>query len=236
MEKPKFEPSHEIMELLVLRKLIFQTRMRSHPVGARRLIFGRILRLFPYLVSANSEGSSSEPSLVAYVIITIIPWADSFQLVPDISHSVSFRSYKNLQMTRAGEDSPMNSNLKPFTLLTIKLPAHNWRKSPSPYLTLWLCEDSGERSLPFGRVVMNSNEIKYSKWFSLIDNDWECNNARLQKDYRLRIGSKREFVRRRQIIIIEHESIMALLMLPIYVHVHVIKNVFLPKKSNRKGT
>ena len=27
------EPSHEIMVLFVLRKLIFQTRMRSHPVG-----------------------------------------------------------------------------------------------------------------------------------------------------------------------------------------------------------
>ena len=94
LEKPKFEPSHKTMALLVLRKLIFQTRMRSHPVGARRLIFGRILRQFPYLVSANSEGSSSEPSLVAYLISTIIPWADSFQLVPDISHSVSFRSYK----------------------------------------------------------------------------------------------------------------------------------------------
>ena len=28
-----FEPSHEIMVLFVLRKLIFQTRMRSHPLG-----------------------------------------------------------------------------------------------------------------------------------------------------------------------------------------------------------
>ena len=27
------EPSHEIMTLFVLRKLILQTRMRSHPVG-----------------------------------------------------------------------------------------------------------------------------------------------------------------------------------------------------------
>ena len=29
----KFEPSHEIMVLFVLRKLILQTRMRNHPVG-----------------------------------------------------------------------------------------------------------------------------------------------------------------------------------------------------------
>ena len=28
-----YEPSHEIMALFVLRKLILQTRMRSHPVG-----------------------------------------------------------------------------------------------------------------------------------------------------------------------------------------------------------
>ena len=27
------EPAHEIMALLVLRKPIFQTRIRSHPVG-----------------------------------------------------------------------------------------------------------------------------------------------------------------------------------------------------------
>ena len=27
------EPTHEIMALFVLRKLILQTRMRSHPVG-----------------------------------------------------------------------------------------------------------------------------------------------------------------------------------------------------------
>ena len=27
------EPAHEIMALFVLRKLILQTRMRSHPVG-----------------------------------------------------------------------------------------------------------------------------------------------------------------------------------------------------------
>ena len=28
-----FEPSHEVIALFVLRKLILQTRMRSHPVG-----------------------------------------------------------------------------------------------------------------------------------------------------------------------------------------------------------
>ena len=29
----RIEPEHEIMALFVLRKLILQTRMRSHPVG-----------------------------------------------------------------------------------------------------------------------------------------------------------------------------------------------------------
>ena len=52
-----FELSHEIMVRSVLRKLILQTRMRSHPVGVRCLIFGRTLRLLPYFMCANSEGS-----------------------------------------------------------------------------------------------------------------------------------------------------------------------------------
>ena len=54
------EPTHEIMVLFVLRKLILQTHMRSHPRG---LIFGRTLRLFPYFMCANREGSG-ETALV----------------------------------------------------------------------------------------------------------------------------------------------------------------------------
>ena len=83
-----YAPSHEIMVLFILRKLILQTCMRSHPVGARCLIFGCTFRLLPYFMCANSEGSgetvstgvrrvSTEPSLVAYVISTIISWAGS---------------------------------------------------------------------------------------------------------------------------------------------------------------
>ena len=53
----QFEPSHEIMVLFVLRKLILQIRMRSYPMGARCLIFGRTLRLLPYFMCANSEDS-----------------------------------------------------------------------------------------------------------------------------------------------------------------------------------
>ena len=46
------------MVLFVLRKLILQTRMRSHPInGARSLNFGRTLCVFPYFICANSEGS-----------------------------------------------------------------------------------------------------------------------------------------------------------------------------------
>ena len=61
----------QIMVLFVLRKLIS---------GAKCLIFGRTLCLLPYHMYANSEGSSrlrecagkAEPSLVAYVISTIL--------------------------------------------------------------------------------------------------------------------------------------------------------------------
>ena len=52
------EPAHEIMALFVLRKLILQTHMRNHPVGLLTyLIFGQTLRLLPYFMCANSEGS-----------------------------------------------------------------------------------------------------------------------------------------------------------------------------------
>ena len=56
-DRTTLEPCHEIMVLFVLRKRILQTRMRSHPVGARYLIVGRTLRLLPYFICANSEGS-----------------------------------------------------------------------------------------------------------------------------------------------------------------------------------
>ena len=40
-------PALEIIELFVLRILILQTRMRSHPVGLDVWFFGRTLRLLP---------------------------------------------------------------------------------------------------------------------------------------------------------------------------------------------
>ena len=54
----KNELAHEIMALFVLRKLILQTRAHAQPSSvARCLIFGRTLRLIPFLMCANSEGS-----------------------------------------------------------------------------------------------------------------------------------------------------------------------------------
>ena len=51
------KPAHETMAPFILRKLILQTHMRSHPVEARCLIFCQTLRLLPYFMYANSEGS-----------------------------------------------------------------------------------------------------------------------------------------------------------------------------------
>ena len=83
------EPSHEIMVLFVLRKLILQNRMRSHPVG---LDVWYLVSPFVYLHTscvrtAKALGrlrgcaGSSEPLLVAYVISTIISWAGSIGLL-----------------------------------------------------------------------------------------------------------------------------------------------------------
>ena len=45
------------MVLFVLHNLILQTRMRNHPVGLDVCCFGRTLRLLPYFMCSNSEGS-----------------------------------------------------------------------------------------------------------------------------------------------------------------------------------
>ena len=78
--------------------LILQTRMRPSS-GARCLSFGRTLRLLPYVMWANSEGSGETarmcrlPWAIAgrlYVISTIIPWAGSYLVwVPSLQR-VSF--------------------------------------------------------------------------------------------------------------------------------------------------
>ena len=76
------ELAHEIMALCVLRKLILQTHMRSHPVG---LDVWFLIEPFVYfntsyvrtakaLARLRGCAGSPESSLVAYVISTIISW------------------------------------------------------------------------------------------------------------------------------------------------------------------
>ena len=82
-----FEPVHEIMALFVLRKLILQTRIRSHPVG---LNVGFLVGPFVYfhtsyvrtekaVVRLRRCAGSPEPSLFAYVLSTIISWTGSLR-------------------------------------------------------------------------------------------------------------------------------------------------------------
>ena len=81
-----FEPAHEIMVLFALRKLVFQTCMRSHPVVldvwflVEPFIHFRALCVWTAKALARLSGRSGspEPLLVANVISTIISWAGSF--------------------------------------------------------------------------------------------------------------------------------------------------------------
>ena len=81
-----YEPSHEIMVLFILRKLLFQTCMCSHPVGLDLwflvvpFVYFHILRerITKALVRLCGCAGSPEPSLVAYVISTITSWAGSY--------------------------------------------------------------------------------------------------------------------------------------------------------------
>ena len=53
-----FEPAHEIMTLFVLRT--HSSNAHAQPFsGARCQMFGRTLRLLPYFMCANSEGSGN---------------------------------------------------------------------------------------------------------------------------------------------------------------------------------
>ena len=74
------------MVLFVLRVLILQMRMRSHPVGLDvRFLVGPFVyfhtscvRTVKALVRLRRCTCSPEPLLVAYVISTVISWAGSF--------------------------------------------------------------------------------------------------------------------------------------------------------------
>ena len=79
------EPSLEIMARFVLRKLILQLRMCSHPVGLdvwflvgpSVYFHSSCVRTMKALARLRGCASSPEPSLVAYVISTIISCAGS---------------------------------------------------------------------------------------------------------------------------------------------------------------
>ena len=77
-----FEPSHEIMVLFVLHKLILQTCIGSHPVWflVRPFIYFHTscVRTAKALARLRECAGSPQPLLVAYVTSTIISWAGSF--------------------------------------------------------------------------------------------------------------------------------------------------------------
>ena len=102
--KRKNESSHEIMVLSVLRKLILQTRMGSHPVGLDVwFLVGHFVylhtsceRTAKALARLHGCACSPEPSLIAYVISTIILWPGSFvMLIPSVKFQgpISNRSW-----------------------------------------------------------------------------------------------------------------------------------------------
>ena len=92
------EPCHEIMVLFILHKFILQTCMRSHPVGLDvRFVVGPFVyfhtlcvRTVKALARLRGCAGSPEPSLVAYVISTIISWAGSnvFQIMKSRKYRV----------------------------------------------------------------------------------------------------------------------------------------------------
>ena len=67
-----YEPTHDRKALFVLRKLILQTCTHSHPVGLDVWFL-----VWPFVYFHTS--CVPEPSLVAYVISTIISWAGSYK-------------------------------------------------------------------------------------------------------------------------------------------------------------
>ena len=71
------EPSNEIMVLFVFRKLILQTRIRCQTVGLDVCFHTLCVRTAKALARLRACAGSPEPSLVAYVISTIISWAGS---------------------------------------------------------------------------------------------------------------------------------------------------------------
>ena len=83
------------MVLSVLRKLFLQTHMCSHPVGLYVWYLVGTFIYFSTSMCANREGSGDtepKPSLVAYVISTIISWAGSFLFWVSVSSIYAWTS------------------------------------------------------------------------------------------------------------------------------------------------
>ena len=99
--KTENESAHEIMALFVLRKLILQTRTRSHPVGldvwclVGPFVYFQTscLRTTKALARLRGCAGSPEPSLVAYVISTVISCAGSINVF--VREKISFTSHQN---------------------------------------------------------------------------------------------------------------------------------------------
>ena len=99
-----FRPSHEIMILFVLRKLILQTRMHSHPVGldvwflVGPFVHTSCVRTAKALARLHGCAGSPETSLVVYVISTIISWAGSFAIIFDATEFESAFKTSNVSI------------------------------------------------------------------------------------------------------------------------------------------
>ena len=86
-----FKPAQEIMALLVLRKLILQTRMRSHPVG---LDVWCLVGPFVYFhISCVRTAKALATLRECAVISTIISWTGSFGVFGSQKNNVWFYSY-----------------------------------------------------------------------------------------------------------------------------------------------
>ena len=110
------EPSHGGMVLFVLRKVIFQTRMRSHPMGLDVWFSVGPFVYFPTscartakaLARLHGIAGSPGPSLVAYVISTIISWAGSNMESKKISNDQKWSLFWNLSWQGTGNDKQCN--------------------------------------------------------------------------------------------------------------------------------
>ena len=82
------------MALIALCKLNLQTHMRSPSNGATRLIFGQTLRLLPYFMCANSEGSGETARMRR------IAWAFAGRLCDKYHNLMSWLNYNAMTQNK----------------------------------------------------------------------------------------------------------------------------------------